>query len=168
MSIEIDFTVAPPTLESISEKREKAVGDRAVYRKKNIRFMIMMACIVIAYGTFMIVTVIPMIAKAEPDWGMITYFFPHFTFAIFWIGNDVHIKKIEKPSKLLDKNIASMTEEEVDKISSVINEKEQPDEIVSYMEQVTAQGRLLLGAEIEAIQKWHNSNKPGEFAKQAS
>jgi hypothetical protein len=159
MSIDIDFTTAPPTLSDISEKRESAVNERAVYKKKNIRFTVTLLSIVVVYVTLMIIYIIPMITSAEePDWGMITYFIPYFTFAIFVIGNDLHIKWIEKPSKLLDKTIADLSEGEVDEIHSLIKDTEQPGEIASYLEQVTAQGRSLLGVEINAIKEWHDAN----------
>jgi len=164
MSIDIDFNMAPPSLADISEEREQAVSERAVYRKKNIRFMIAMLCIIVSYLIFMIVVVIPMIAKAKPDWGIATYFIPYLTFAIFIIGNELHIKKIEKPSKLLDRNIAGLTEGPVDEINAIINCKEQNDEIVSYIEKVTAQGRSLIKAEIDAIQKWRDTNVPSKLA----
>jgi len=160
MSIDIDFTITPPALAEISEKREQAVSERAVYRKRNIRFHCTMAAITALYLAFLIIVVIPMMAKAQPDWGMITYFFPYFTLAIFVVGNDLHIKRIEKPSKALDKKIAELTEVPVDdEINTVINDKEQPEEIVSYMEKVTTQGRSLVRVEIEAIEKWHKASE---------
>ena len=169
MSIDIDFTMAPPTLADISEKREQVVSERAVYKKKNIRFMTTMVFIVVAYVTLMIVTVIPMIGKAEPDWAMMFYFLPYLTFVIFIVGNDIHIKKIEKPSKLLDKSIAELTAGPVDEINTIINDKKQAGEIVSYLDQVAAQGRSLVCAEIDAIKKWHDTkslaNSPGKRSR---
>lgn len=159
MSIDIDFTVAPPALANISEQREQAVNERAVYRKRNIRFHCTMAAITALYLTFLIVVVIPMIAQASPDWGMVTYFFPYFTLAIFVVGNHLHIKRIEKPSKLLDKTIEGLTEGEEDEINPVINDNDQPEEIAAYIKQVSNQGRLLINIEIEEIQKWHDEKK---------
>lgn len=157
MSIDIDFTMSPPTPEEISKKREQAVIERAVYKKKNIRFAIVFFLIVAMWATFLIAIVIPMIAKAEPDWGIIVYFFPYVTFIIFIIANEIHTKKIEKPSKVLDKTIAQLTEGSVDEASSIINDKVHPEEIASYLEQVRTLGRLVVRVELDAIQKWHET-----------
>ena len=95
----------------------------------------------------------------QPEVGIITYYFPYLTFVIFTVGNNLHIKHIEKPSKLLDTTIAELSEVTADEISSVIDDKEHSAEIVSYMEQVAAQGRSLVGAEMDAIQKWYDEHK---------
>jgi len=158
MSIDIDFNTAPLTLADISDKREQAVSERAEYRKKNKRFAIIFFTIVAMWATFLITVVIPMIAQAEPDWGILVYFFPYLTFFIFIIANEIHTKKIEKPSKLLDKRIAELTEGTTDEINAIINSKEQSDEIASYLAQVTAQGRSLVSLELDAIQKWRKTN----------
>lgn len=159
MSFNFDITGTPPALTDITAKREQAVNERAVFRKKNIRFMITMLSIVVAYVTLMIVYVIPMIGKAEPDWAMMFYFLPYLTFVIFIVGNDIHIKKIEKPSKLLDATIAELSEVKADEISSVIDDKEHPTEIASYLERVAAQGRSLVRAEMDAIKKCYDAYK---------
>ena len=158
MPINIDFAAPPPTLTEIAERRQQAVTGRAHYRTKNIRFTVTLLSIVIAYVTLMIIYIIPMITTTdEPDWGIITYFIPYFTFAIFVIGNDLHIKWIEKPSKLLDKDIADLNEAPIDDINAIINDKKQSDEITSYLKQLTAQGRSLIQAELDAIKKWHDA-----------
>jgi len=157
MLIDVDFNTAPPTLADISEEREQAVSERAEYKKKNKIFAVVFFIIIAAWATFLITVVIPMIAQAKPDWGMLVYFFPYLTFFIFIIANEIHTKKIEKPSKLLDKRIDELTEGTTDEINAIISNTKQSDEIVSYLEQVTAQGRLLVRTEIDAIQQWFNT-----------
>ncbi|MDH5301460.1 MAG: hypothetical protein OEW58_08880 [Gammaproteobacteria bacterium] len=150
MPIEIDFDAAPPSADVLNEKRAQAVAERAAYRKKNIIFTSSLALLVVVYVTFVIKVIIPMMAEAEPDWGMATYFFPYFTFVIFVVGNDLHIKFIEKPSKLLDKTIAGLTEASAVKT----NNKQPPDNISRYVTQVAAQGRPLVQAEVDAMNEW--------------
>lgn len=159
MSFNIDITLAPPTLADIASTREQAVTERAIYRKKNIRFSTVLFTIVVIYVTIMIKYVIPMLGDVDPEWGILTYFLPYFTFGIFVIGNHLHTKHIEKPSRALDKLIAALNEAKEDEINRVKNDKEQPDVIISYIEKVTAKGRSLVNAEIEAIQLWHDSQK---------
>ena len=153
MSFKFDITGIPPVLADITAKREQAVYDRAVFRKKNIRFMIGMATITAAWLAFLLMFIIPLMRK--PEVGIITYYFPYFTFAIFIVGNHFHIKNIEKPSNLLDKTIEALTEVEAGEINGAIGEKEHTAEITSYMDQVAVQGRSLVHAEVDAIQKWY-------------
>jgi len=156
MSFNFDITGIPPVHADISAKREEAVIERAVFRKKNIRFMIGMATVTAAWLAFLLLFIIPLMRK--PEVGIITYYFPYFTFAIFIVGNHFHIKNIEKPSNLLDKTIEELSQVEADEISSVIDKKEHSAEIASYTERVAAQGRSLVRAELDAIQKWYDGN----------
>ncbi len=158
MSFSFEITGTPPALADIAAKREQAVNDRAVFRQKNIRFMIGMATVTAVWGAFLVIFVIPMMTD-QPELGIITYYFPYLTFVIFIVGNNLHIKRIEKPSKLLDTTISELSEVDADEISSVINDKEHPAEIASYLERVAAQGRSLVRAEMDAIQKWYDEHK---------
>lgn len=157
MAINFDITGTPPELADITAKREQAIIERAIFRKRNIRFMIGMATITITYVALMIIFVFPMFEK--PETGIITYFFPHITFVIFIVGNHLHIKNIEKPSKALDKTIIALDSVTPDDINNTLEDKEHPAEIVSYLEKVAAQGRSLVQAEIDEIQKWHEEVK---------
>ncbi len=155
MSLNFEITGTPPMFSDIAEKREQAVNERAVFRKRNIRFMFGMATVLIIYLAFIFIVVFPMLRN--PEVGIIVYFFPHVTFIIFVVGNHLHIKNIEKPSKVLDKIIAELSEVTADEISSVIDGKEHSAEITSYMERVAAQKRSLVRAEVDAIQKWYDA-----------
>ncbi|MDH3327576.1 MAG: hypothetical protein OEM38_12800 [Gammaproteobacteria bacterium] len=156
MSFSFEITETPPVCADISTKREQAVKERAIFRKKNIRFMIGMATITSLYLAFIFIFVFPMLEN--PEVGIIFYFFPHLTFVIFIVGNHLHIKNIEKPSKLLDMTITELSEVEASEIDSIIDKKEHSAEITSYMEQVAAQGRSLVRAEADAIQKHYDGN----------
>ena len=157
MSFIFDITGTPPAQTDIATKREQAVDERAVYRKKNIRFMIGMATVTSLYLAFIFIFIWPMLEK--PQTGIIFYFFPHVTFIIFIVGNDLHIKNIEKPSKLLDKTIAELSEATAEEINDVIDSIEQSAETISsYMEKVSAQGRSLIHAELNAIQEMYEKN----------
>jgi len=157
MSFIFDITGAPPAQTDIAEQREQAVTERAVYRKKNIRFMIGMATVTALYVTFIFIFIWPMLEK--PETGIIFYFFPHVTFIIFIVGNDLHIKRIEKPSNLLDTTIENLSEVTTEEIDSVIDGKMHTAEIASYLERVSDQGRLLVRAELEAIRELFEAKK---------
>jgi len=153
MSIVFDITETPPELAAITTKREQAVIERAIFRKKNIRFMVGMATVTTVYVTFIVMYVLPLLER--PETGIIFYFFPYLTFLIFIVGNELHIKHIEKPSKILDQTIAELSEVVSDEIHSLIENKEHSPEVASYIDRVTAQGRAFVHAEVEAIQKWY-------------
>ena len=155
MTFSFEFDGTPPTLADMAVKREEAVIERAVFRKKNIRFMIGMATVTSVWVAFLIIVIIPMMTDT-PQLGIITYYFPYLTFLIFIVGNHLHIKNIEKPSKLLDKTIAELSEVTADEISSITGNKEHPPEIVSYLERIAATGRSAVGAERDVIQKWYD------------
>lgn len=155
MCLNFEITGTPPLFADITAKREQAVSERAIFRKKNIRFMFGMATVTSVYVAFIVIVVLPMLEN--PEVGIIFYFFPYLTFLIFIIGNDLHIKRIEKPSNILDKTIMSLGEAPADEISTVIDDKEHSAEITSYMDRVAAQGRSLVRAEVDAIQKWYEA-----------
>jgi len=155
MSFIFDITGTPPAATEIITKREQAVDERAVYRKKNIRFMIGMALVTSLWVSFVLIFIWPMLE--DPTTGIIFYFFPYLTFIIFIVGNDLHIKHIEKPSKLLDTTIADLSEVTTEEISSIIDGKEHSAEISSYLARVSTQGRLLVQAELKAIQNSHEA-----------
>jgi len=156
MSFTFEITGTPPVSSDIAEKREQAVIERAIFRKRNIRFMFGMATVTAVYVAFILIVVFPLLEN--PEVGIIFYFFPYLTFLIFIVGNHLHIKNIEKPSKKLDKTIAELSEVSPEEISSVIDDKESSSEITSYINRVEAQGRSLVRAEVDAIQKWYEVN----------
>ena len=155
MSFNFDITGIPPASNDITTKLEQVTNERALYRKKNIRFMIGMATVTTLYVAFVLIFIWPMLEK--PETGIIFYFFPYVTFIIFIVGNELHIKKIEKPSKLLDATIAELNEVPADEIDGFMDGKELSSEIASYIEKVSAQGRSLVRAELDAIQKWYET-----------
>jgi len=152
MAFDFEITGNPPILADITATREQAVQERAVFRKRNIRFMFGMAAVTSIYLVFIFAFVFPMLKR--PEVGIIFYFFPHLTFVIFIVGNHLHIKNIEKPSKVLDTTIQDLSEAEPEEIDEVIGDKELSTEITDYMERVTAQGRSLVRAELDLIQAW--------------
>jgi len=156
MSFNFDLTGTPPVPTDIATKREEAVSERAIFRQKNIRFMIGMATVTTIYVTFILVFVFPMLQ--QPEVGIIFYFFPHLTFVIFIVGNHLHIKNIEKPSNALDKIIKTLSEVDEEALNEVINDKELTDEMTSYMDRVAAQGRSLVYGEVDLIEKWYETN----------
>ncbi|NOY62309.1 MAG: hypothetical protein GXP10_03985 [Gammaproteobacteria bacterium] len=152
MALEFCINGAPPTLTEITAERERAAHDRAMLRKKNIRFLIIILTIVGTYIPSMIIFVIPHFE--DPDLGIGAYFLPYLTFIIFAVGNNQHHKIIEKPRKIMDEAIAALEEASPEAFAEVTDAGRRYAKIAAYLEQVSAQGRPLLQAESAAVQQW--------------
>jgi len=162
MALEFDIGNSPPALADITVEREQAEKDRAILRKKNIRFLIYIIIIVASVLGFILLVAVPSIKEPDADGDivfMFTYFMPYLIFAVFVLGNKWHIKLIEKPSKVLDATIATLHEVTTEELAEFIDSWQHHDEIASYQEKVTAQGQSLVQAEIDAMQRWLDAYK---------
>ncbi len=165
MALEFDISSSPPALADIAVEREQAKKDRAVFRKKNIRFLIYIIIIVASVLSFILLVAVPSIKEPEADQDivfMFTYFMPYLIFAVFILGNKYHIKLVEKPSKVLDATIATLKEVNAEELKEIVDAWHHHGEITSYLQKVTSQGRSLVQAEINAIQQWLELNKQAE------
>ena len=157
MALEFNITGAPPLLDDIIAERDQATIDRASLRKKNIPFLICFISVLGIYLTLMIMYVIP--HMNDPEFGITTYFLPYLTFVIFVVGNNLHLKTIEKPGKALEATIAALNEAPPEKLTEIASAGEHPVEVSSYLDQIAAQDRSPVQAEIDALRQWLDGRK---------
>lgn len=156
MALEFNLNDTPPTLAEITAEREQAMQDRELLRKKNIRFLVYIVIIVITVLCIALMGIIPMVKDpgAEPTFvAIVAYFTPYIMFAIFFFGNNSHVKVIEKPRKLLHATIVGLKEVTAEELLEVADMGHQHNEITSYLEKVAAQGRSPVRAELNLIQR---------------
>ena len=164
MALEFDITGIPPTLADITGEREKAEKDREMLREKNKRFLVYIIIIVVTVLTIALKGIIPMIKDpgAEPTFtAIVAYFTPYIMFAIFFFGNNTHVKVIEKPRKIVYTTIKGLKEVTAEEFSEIADAGQHYVETSAYLEKVAAQGRSLVQAEFNAIKRWlDDRNKP--------
>ncbi|KAF0192854.1 MAG: hypothetical protein FD165_624 [Gammaproteobacteria bacterium] len=154
MALEFDVTAAAPTLAEITVEREQAENERAILKKKNKRFLVYFVLTVASLVSTALLGILPAIDKPESSQDLVfvvTYFTPYLILPLFVFGNHLHIKKIEKPRKKLDAVIVGLTEATPEELVDVADGHH---EIDRYRQQVAAQQRVLVKAEIDAIQRW--------------
>jgi len=157
MALEFDITSTPPTLADIRGEREKAEQDREILRQKNKRFLVYIVIIVVTVLTIALEGIIPMVKDpgAEPTFtAIVAYFTPYIMFAIFFFGNNTHVKVIEKPRKIVHTTLKGLKEVTAEELAEIADAGRRYGEITSYLEKVTAQGRPPVKAEFNAIRQW--------------
>ncbi len=165
MAIEFLIDHDPPSRDDIVRELDRAQRERALFRKKNYQFLMYMIVIVASILGFILFVAIPRIKEPDADQDLVfmfTYAMPYVLFAVFIISNNIHIKKIEKPSKALDaviKGLQEVTEEDLDNGCADWREYEA---VRVYREKVDAMGRSLVQAEVDAIVKWVESGGQAE------
>ncbi len=162
MALKFDITGDPPALADIVTEREQALRDRALLGKKNIRFLITTATVVLSLLSIAVFVVIPTMRNpaAEPSIVAVTaYFTPYLIFPVFVIGLHLHNKHIEKPSHAVTAIIKALKEVAAEELSEVVGTEQQYAEIDAYRGKVAVQGRSLVQAEIDAAQRWLDERK---------
>ena len=165
MALKFDITGAPPALTQITSEREHAAADRAILRKKNIRFLIFTIIMVVTFVCLELFVAVPAVRQngTSPTFTtVIVLYTPYVTFFLFAVTNTLHHKIIEKPRKIMDATIAALKEATPEEIAAITDAKRQSIEISSYQERVTGEGRPLVRGEIEAMRRWLDKNKPRE------
>ena len=161
MMLTFDITGAPPSLTDIAAERERAQQTRVAIQKKNVRFVILSVVVGLSLLCFQWFVGIPAVQNSDANptvVGVIALYTPYIIGVFFFTTLTLHHKLIEKP-----RNEARATLDALDEATRderlAIDGAEQA-EIISYRGQVAAQGRTLVKAEIEAIQRWLNKRKP--------
>ncbi len=157
MSLEFDITRVPPAQVDILRVREQAAQDRAVIQKKNLRFTVIAVVVGLSLLSFQLFVVVPAVRKPEstPEIvAIVAYFTPYVIFLFFVTALALHRKLIEKPRKVLDTTLDELKEVTPEELAENTAGETLHGEISAYLEQVTAQGRTLVQAEIAAIQRW--------------
>ncbi len=157
MALEFTITTPPPALADIEAELEQATIDRALLRKKNIRFLVTILLIVAAYATFMLKVTIPLLADPTvvPDFvATVAYFTPYLTFLIFIFGNAGHNKMIERPRKILDTRLAALQVATPGSEAAIRDCGQRYREVADYQQRVTALGRPMMAGESEMLLQW--------------
>lgn len=165
MALTFDITGVPPALTEINIEREQAAKDRAILRKKNIRFLIFTIIMVVTFVCLELFVAVPAVRRGgtSPTFTtVIVLYTPYVTFFLFAVTNTLHHKIIEKPRKIMDNAIASLKEATPEEIAGINDIERARVEINSYLERVAGEGRQLLRGEIEAMRRWLDKNKPRE------
>ncbi len=160
MALEFEISSNPHSLIDIKTERERVTKDRARFRGKNIRFLICFLTVLGSYVTCMLVFIIPHLN--DPDFGIGSYFLPYLTFFIFVFGNQLHIKLIEKPQKIVDKAIAALKETSPETLLDVVGDGQLSAEVTTFLDKIALQKRPLVQAEIDLVKTWMKSqlNRP--------
>jgi hypothetical protein len=164
MALTFDISNPPPSLADITREREQADNARAVLRKKNIAFLIFAVVLVIAILCFQLLVVVPSVQDigAEPGFvGVVALYTPYVIFFIFVVVNTTHHMLVEKPRKILDTTTTALEDITPEELAEAIG-SEQHVEITAYQEQVAAQGRSLVRAEIDTIKRWLDARRTTE------
>lgn len=165
MAIKFDINKVPPALANITLELQQAQQARALLRKKNIRFLIYILLVVAAYATFMLTMVIPLLEDPSvvPDLvATIAYFTPYLTFFIFFVGNNLHHKIIEKPRKVLDTTLKMLVEASPEELLEITKPGKKYDEVSAYQKQVATLKRPLMKGEVDMIQQWAEARERKE------
>jgi len=157
MVLEFEINGAPPPLSDINAALEKAIHDRALLRKKNIRFLIYVLLVVAAYATFMLTVTIPILADpaALPDFvATVAYCTPYLTFLIFLVSNNLHTKVIERPRKILDTAIPAFKAATEKRAAQISDCGRRYLEVADYQQRVSSIGRPMMHGEAEMLFQW--------------
>lgn len=166
MALEFDIDGAPPTLADIEAARERAEQERAVLKKKDVRFLILAVISVVSLLGFAAWAVLPTLNDpgVEPNLvAVVGYFIPYCVFIMFFVGNSLHRKNIERPREALVDMIHGFREAEPEDLAEIAEAGRYP-EVASYRRKVAALGRPLVAGEVKAIQRWLEKRKRLEAA----
>lgn len=157
MTLTFDITGAPPSLADIAAEREKVQQTRVAIQKKNVRFVIIAVVVGVSLLCFQWFVGIPAVQNSDANptvVGVIALYTPYIIGVFFFTTLTLHHRLIEKPRHITRATLDALTEAAQEELSA-IEAADQP-EILSYRGQVAAQGRALVRAEVEAIQRWLN------------
>ncbi|MCF6324399.1 MAG: hypothetical protein L3J89_08760 [Gammaproteobacteria bacterium] len=157
MVLEFNIDTTPPALTEIEDALKQVTLDRALLRKKNIRFLIYVLLVVAAYATFMLTVTIPILADpaALPDFvAAVAYCTPYLTFLIFIVSNNLHTKVIERPRKILDTAIPAFKAASEKRASEIRDCGRRYLEVADYQQRVSSISRPLMHGETEMLFQW--------------
>lgn len=165
MALQFDITRDPPALADITVERQQAAQARAAIRTKMIRFLSVAFVMAVCILCFQFLVAVPAVRNegADPSWvAILALYTPYLIGAFFFTTLTLYNRVIEKPAKLLDRTLAALRETTPEELAEIAGSGQLHIEIVSYQQKVMTQGRALVRAEIEAIQRWLNSRRSTE------
>ncbi|VAW89208.1 hypothetical protein MNBD_GAMMA17-1016 [hydrothermal vent metagenome] len=157
MILEFNINNPPPVLTEIEDALKQVIKDRALLRRKNIRFLIYVLLVVAAYATFMLTVTIPILEDpaALPDFvATVAYCTPYLTFFIFIVSNNLHTKVIERPRKILDTAIPAFKAASKKRIAEIRDCGRRYLEVANYQQRVSSIGRPMMHGETEMLFQW--------------
>lgn len=162
MSLKIDLGGEPLPLAEITTVREAAVRERATFKGKTIKFLIITATIILSVLSYALFVAIPTLRDpmTEPTIVAVTaYFTPYLVFPVFIISLHLYNKKIEKPAKALDATIKALTVATAEELAE-LGDARSHHHIDAYWRRVEALGRGLVQGEVEAMRQWCDKHAP--------
>ncbi len=157
MVLEFNINDTPPALIEIENALKQVIKDRALLRRKNIRFLIYVLLVVAAYATFMLTVTIPILEDpaALPDFvAAVAYCTPYLTFLIFIVSNNLHTKVIERPRKILDAAIPAFKAASEKRVAEISDCGQRYLEVANYQQRVSSIGRPMMLGETEMLFQW--------------
>lgn len=161
MTLTFDITGAPPSLADIAAERERVQQTRIALQKKNVRFVIIAVVVGLSLLSFQWFVGIPAVQNSDANptmVGVIALYTPYIIGVFFFTTLTLHHKLIEKPRNAARATLDALDEATPDERLAI--ESAEQAEIISYRGQVAAQGRALVKAEVEAIQRWLDKRRP--------
>lgn len=165
MALKIDVSTAPPSQADIAAEREQAVQYRVRIEKKNVRFVVFAAMVLVSLVMFQLFVAAPAAGNDSTDptlVGIIALYTPYIIGAFIFSMLTLHHKLIENPRKEVATTLASLEEATPDEIAAVITPEQQNLDVAAYQQQVAAQGRSLVRAELEVIRRKLRVRTPAE------
>ena len=163
MSLDFDITRDPPSPAVITSEREQAAQARAVIAKKTIRFLAFALVIAVCILCFQFLVAIPAVRdeSSNPSWvAILALYTPYLIGAFFFTSLTLYNKMIENPAKKLDTTLTALQEATAEELAEITHSEPHPAEITVYQKKVADQGRSLVRAEIDAMQRWLAARKP--------
>lgn len=157
MALEFDINGYPPTENLITAELDRANAELELLGSKNKRFLVWFVAIILAYATFMLTVVIPILGDptAVPDLvATFAYFLPYVTFFIFFVGNHLHTKRIERPRRAAKATIKRLTAATDDELQTIDGADEKYELVLSYLGKIAEIGRGLTKGELDLLAEW--------------
>lgn len=157
MALKFDITGNPPEQALITAELEQANEALEVLRKQNRRFLIWFVSIILVYATFMLTVVIPILGDPTvvPDLvATFAYFLPYVTFFIFFVGNHLHTKRIDRPKRAAKNTIKVMTEATAEELAPIAGSEKKYQLIADYRDKTSALARGLTKGELDLLAEW--------------
>lgn len=168
MALEFDVTSTPPSIADILAEREYAVSYRVAIEKKNIRFLVVAGTLLLSIVLFQLFIAAPAAGNDSTDptlVGIIALYTPYIIGAYIFSSLTLHHKMIENPRKDVRTTLASLEEVTPEEMSAIAGAAQDNSDVAAYREKVAAQGRPLVRAELDAIQRrLKRANRPPDAA----
>lgn len=156
MPLQFDVASAPPSLAELAAERERTVQYRALIERKNIRFLIVASVLLVSIVLFQLLVAAPAAGNDSTDptvVGIIALYTPYIIGAFIFTSLTLHHKMIENPRKEVSTTLAALEEATPQEISEALDSAQRNNEVTLYQEKVAAQGRSLVRAELDAMQR---------------